>query len=1565
MGIEINNLPWRYQAIRPLGQGQYGMVVLALDRLSGDQVVLKMADRPGVAALKNEFIRLHRLGHPGLPAVYDLSLLPGGSAAFLAMERCPGQELLWWLERDGLGRERAIEVFFRLVRALSHLHRRQLAHGDLKPENVMVSETSVKLLDLGLAARGGNLSGTPAYASPESLAGRNGISPASDIYSLGLIFHQMLTGRLPTLEERLNRSQEPMAGNWKGLDDPIAELLSRMLRYDPLDRPGDASALLEEGHRLGLIAGDDDLPCFAYHAPRRALGELLDRLNSPGITMLSGESGSGKTSLLQELKFIWQLRGKPAYYLDASRVPIDSLGQFGFEPGSPLLIDNLPSLTGETAALAGTGHLIWAGCSGTGTSKLNCHQVEIESPNEAEYRRMIGSGFPGLSSYDRNLLARLVGRQAGADMRRAREWIAHLAQDRLIRSNWGVMAVDWPNLPEDPCLPQGSQDQLEAWYGSLSDQARSLANDVSLGRLASDVRLPPEIAGKVEEISGRWSWRDDQTLGLVMSYWPSSLRNELSARLEAGPKDGYFYRDPYRRVLPAGLAKRALTAQALEISLREGDLHRARRLARQLLEGSEPSQLAELAEKLSGICARLGRWGEAAEALALLESERSGRWDYWRRLFYLLINAGMMEEAGRKAALIAGHSGDFSPEIVMLSRCFAAYLKGLSGQRSAGLSELDYCRQESSRMGLPRAVAAAALELGGALAYQDGQWAAALARLEESASLWDQSAEGYQKLRVLALSGNAHRMLGNLEQARLSLEAAATLADSQLPDQTLGKVYYSLGAVHYCRMDWPRAEEAFRASLSHSLTTGGGQRLEEARLGLANLELKKGNLRAARDGYAELAVRWGREHNDRSLLGCLINLALAEGLLGQQSLADLHLDRALKLSGRQGSGYQPGAVPRARGGLELERGNWPAAAEHLRQALRECQPGQSAPDPEVLADLAYAEHRMGQAETAQGLFKQAIGLYPVIPMVAVRLKRVEGILMMTEPSQAAKGLETTINAGSELMKQGDRFYAANSWLQGAEEAIRQGVPDLAGKALPWLVRAEGEFSQMGAEGHLQRAREAIVQAARSYFGQPSSGEHSPELLAGIYQLAESLATEADQPALARQALRLAVEGSGAERGAIFLLDDSGRITLGAQLELDEQTQKDALEFSASAVQAASQQGRTIISNDASLDQAFRSRLSVQRNVIRSLLCVPLSFREGAAGALYLDSRVSAGLFGQGRREFVTALAGIIGAVLESGKMMGRLRGGAGREDDLSELIIGRSPAVQRMISRIRSVAGAEVTVLLDGESGSGKEMAAQAVHRLSARGRNRFVALDCGSLPETLLESELFGYAKGAFTGAGRDKLGLFEAANGGTVFLDEISSASQAVQSRLLRVLESGEIRRVGESEPRTVDVRVICATNRDLEIEINQGRFREDLYYRLKVVTIPVPPLREREEDILLLAEYFKERYCRKFGKIGLRFDSRARQQLLAHSWPGNIRELDNAVQRAVLLAQGRSLTARDLEISPEEVPEEDSDLRQQLEIRKQLSNFDGNVTQAAKAMGISRRHFYRLMDKYGIKP
>jgi Nif-specific regulatory protein len=442
--------------------------------------------------------------------------------------------------------------------------------------------------------------------------------------------------------------------------------------------------------------------------------------------------------------------------------------------------------------------------------------------------------------------------------------------------------------------------------------------------------------------------------------------------------------------------------------------------------------------------------------------------------------------------------------------------------------------------------------------------------------------------------------------------------------------------------------------------------------------------------------------------------------------------------------------------------------------------------------------------------------------------------------------------------------------------------------------------------------------------------------------------------------------SGAERGALFLLDGRSKISLAAQIDIDDQTKKDAMEFSASAVLTSAGQGEVIISNDATVDEAFSSRLSVQRNVIRSLLCVPIIFREGSAGALYLDSRVTSGLFAKEQKEFVIAFAGIIGAVLESNKLISRLKAQSNdavpRPEDIALTIIGQSPPMQQTLERIRAIAKADINVLLDGESGSGKEVIAQAIHKLSERRGQKFLALDCGSLPETLLESELFGYVKGAFTGANKDKTGLFESADGGTVFLDEISSASQAVQSRLLRVLESGEIRRVGESDSRAVDVRVICATNRDLEIEINEGRFRADLYYRLKVVTITIPPLRDRGNDILLLAELFKDKYQKKFGKIGLRFSSEAKHQMMDYSWPGNVRELENTIQKAVLLANTKTISIKELEISSDMATIKDKkQIDQGQEIREALKNFNDNITLAAKSVGISRRHFYRLIEKY----
>ncbi len=337
----------------------------------------------------------------------------------------------------------------------------------------------------------------------------------------------------------------------------------------------------------------------------------------------------------------------------------------------------------------------------------------------------------------------------------------------------------------------------------------------------------------------------------------------------------------------------------------------------------------------------------------------------------------------------------------------------------------------------------------------------------------------------------------------------------------------------------------------------------------------------------------------------------------------------------------------------------------------------------------------------------------------------------------------------------------------------------------------------------------------------------------------------------------------------------------------------------------------------------------------------------------------------------------VAKALEKRRLLGEvsLLAGELRKRDGLDRIVGRSRAMQEVLERVARVAPTDATVLVSGESGTGKELVARALHLASRRGQRAFVPVNCAAITETLLESELFGHAKGSFTGATRARRGMFEEASGGTLFIDEIGETAPGFQAKLLRALQEGEIRRVGESTPVQVDVRVIAATNQDLRRAIAEKRFREDLYYRLAVVPIRIPPLRERREDIPLLAAHFVERFAQRTGTARTLAPA-AVARLLEHPWPGNVRELENVIEQAAALSPGPEIRASDVQVEPRptapvEGPSPPRTLAEAVEeaerraIAAALERSGGDLGRVARELGVSSTTLWRKMKRHRIEP
>ncbi len=485
-------------------------------------------------------------------------------------------------------------------------------------------------------------------------------------------------------------------------------------------------------------------------------------------------------------------------------------------------------------------------------------------------------------------------------------------------------------------------------------------------------------------------------------------------------------------------------------------------------------------------------------------------------------------------------------------------------------------------------------------------------------------------------------------------------------------------------------------------------------------------------------------------------------------------------------------------------------------------------------------------------------------------------------------------------------------------------------------------------------------------------EDQPDTIAALEQLvdfSQQLMRDTSPQALFRKLLRAVVILTGAEKGFVILMQD-GQRNLAASHNVDEE-QSAVARISDSIVERVVQSRKPLIVSDAMNDVQFARAKSVVDLRLSSVMCVPMLYRDDLLGCLYLGNDNVTDLFTRRDLDLLHVFASQASLLVHTALMLNELKTtNANLRQQLRKSaqgeMIGSSPPLQAVFKVLRRVAPTDISVLVLGETGTGKELVALELHRLSDRTRKPFVSINCGAIPENLLESELFGHKKGSFTGAVTDKMGKFEAAEGGTLFLDEISEMPMNLQVKLLRVLQERKIERVGELKPRPIDIRVIAATNRDIDAEIKAGRFREDLFYRLNEVTVNLPPLRDRGEDILLLARFFLNKYAEQYGSRARGFTNECIKAMKGYFWPGNVRQLESRVKRAAIMSDRALMNSTDLgladgdrrNIKPLSEAEEEFKMGY---VRDVLEINNWNKAQTARDLGVDPRTIFRYIEKF----
>ncbi len=1587
----------RFQVQGPVAEGAQGRVFRGIDTEHDDALVaLKVVhDAAAESQLIREFEHLRPLSHPGLTRVLALQRLDSklclvsefvdGDSARDRLLACPEQQ------RPAL----LLTFADALAGALAHLHAQGLVHGDVKLDNLRCPRLGcpqhgpqpVVLLDLGLARRmgPGDCRGTPTLMAPEALAGY--LDAQSDLYSLGITLIETASGRqvFPQPSNQLFSAilagdTDPVATLLPGYPEPLTSLLQDMIAVDRGTRPHGMNALRLHIRRVAETLGTT-LPASANpvanfqrtefvgrETEAKALATMITQFaagnTTESIVEVAGPSQSGRARLIEEALLraqvalarndlpcpmirrmtlsdaiqVAETQASPAIWV--LQAPSDqALSEFLSRtlPRNILLL-----VIRDAKALLGP-QSIRLGPLSLEASKRLCHSLALAPLNDTWVNRAceLSKQMPGT-------LVALMRAAASVTPR-----YEH-SPDTLFHDD----ALSQSLIAQVSRLPKLGGQVMEM----LAVAARPLSWSALAALMELDIQLLSQstheliAAGLVTVHEGNVACVSQQQGQVIDAHLPRARRRALHRRVLQGEAAQLSPAQHARHLLVVGPATEAaqVSLAAIESLMKSGHLQEAKALcldSASTMRGKTSSQHASLAAEVALL---VGDY-DMAEIYATAAKRSRG--------------AHVRHKGMRVLAKCAQHRGDAQGA----TRVLQAIVKQTP---TSGLALADLAKNLLAR----------------------GQLRDALKHARTALPLASTTSEHFSATEI---AGLAHLYLGELSEAAQQFQSLLQIAEQAGKDRLLGRALGLLGMLSQKNSDLQQAADLYSQAAELSHRSGAIHASAVFHLNEATALQRMAHYSKALTGYQRALPGLLRAGTPFELSAAHCNRGNLLLVLGELESAKREADTALALADQA-------QEPRIHFFVHLLLGELAQREHQQATALAHYQDALALADEHSLSDRTYALMLLAQAHAvAKNTEAQAI-----VSQLSGDSEEHRGEILVCT-ARVALALGTTDQALVSTMRKHTSALLAHGDLDlgwRSSVLVARMMRTLGQSTVDSIQEAQRLFAEVNERcpeayrAGLARHPDAIALSAlvaQIPSPKPDATSNESASLRRLLALSRRLNSEQRIESLLDEIIDTAVELSRAERAFLMLRDREGALHVRVARHIDHAQLGSEEEVSRSIAERAATTGQVIMTVDAEMDQRFDTSRSVAALHLRSVLAVPFRVKDRIVGTLYLDHRFRRSAFNDEAVEVVRELADIAAVALENTRLV---RENQEREQQIAQLneqletrlqdtevelartlakipksrpargfagIIGSSAALRSLLDVAERAANSDLSVVISGESGTGKELLARAIHNSSGRATQAFVPINCGAIPDNLLEAELFGYVRGAFTGAQRSKRGLFEVADKGTLFLDEIADTSLAMQSKLLRALQEGEVRPLGAEKLQHVDIRILCASNKNLSEEVQAGRFREDLYYRLKVLELHVPALRDRREDIAELAQHLM-----RVSGHSATLSASALHALQAHDWPGNVRELENELARAsamsddsVILVEHLSSALRQRPSQPQNQVPESLSLKPQVEalerrlVEEAMRKTGNNQSKAAILLGLSRYGLQKKLQRYGI--